>query len=207
MTDSYARSFENYRRFFPAMVRPDLRMFQIPKTAIILDVGSGFGDDILKLKALGYSSVLGIETDPYCVEKTKDRLGVSLGSIDHTGYSQQSVEAALVDNVFHHISDYDAALSELAGILKPGGLLCFIEPRNSIWRRGMDVLTFKTPLPRLFKPVRLRREVMGEEFKTGLYPQWLCSHALFFSLLKQHFKILWLKKNPFFWLCKAQKPA
>ncbi|MBI4055165.1 MAG: class I SAM-dependent methyltransferase, partial [Elusimicrobia bacterium] len=141
---------------------------------------------------------------PYCVEKC-GLPEVRVGSITQTGLPDASFDAVLAHNVFHHIPDYGAALQELFRILRPKGLLCFIEPRNSTWRRVMDYLTFSTPLPRWVPSVRLRYEVMEQERATGLYPQWLRSQKKFFSLLEKGFQVLWLKKEFLFLVGKAEK--
>ena len=201
----YGHIFEKYRKVINCLARYDLKMFDIPKTASILDVGCGFGDDIKQLKEHGYLSVSGVASDPYIVKKSSG-LDIRLGEITRTNYPTESMDVILVDNVFHHIPDYSPALNEIHRILKSDGILCFIEPKNSFYRRGMDYITFKTPLPKIFGgPFELRYQVMLEEFKTGLYPQWLRSHNHFLNLLNKHFKILWLRKNAFFWFCKAQK--
>ena len=202
---SYAEKFEQYRRFLNRAVRYDLQMFEVSKISRIVDIGCGFGDSIRRLNRLGYISVSGVEPDPYCVEKRGD-LDIRVGSITNTGYPSNSVDVVIVENVFHHVAEYGPALLEIKRILKPKQILCFIEPRNSFWRKCLDSLTFQTPLPDLVGGgLKLRKLVMGEELETGLYPQWLKNHDLFFDLMEQHFQIVWLRKNAFFYFCKAQK--
>jgi SAM-dependent methyltransferase len=198
----YAEDFERYRRLLNRTVRTDLRIFEIPKDARILDLGCAFGDDIRRLEELGYSSVSGVEPDPYCVAGCAD-LDVTQGTIENTGLPSSSFEVVLVDNVFHHIPDYAAALDEIRRVLGPSGLLCFTEPRRSLTRSLMDFVTFHTPLPRfLGGPFLLRREIIGQELETGLYPRWLDSHPQFFALLDQHFAREWLRRKPLFYTGK-----
>jgi SAM-dependent methyltransferase len=205
----YAENFERYREVLDRTVRYDLGMFELPKDARILDLGCAFGDDIRRLVVSGHTSVIGIEPDPYCVERCIG-LDVRQGTIERTGLAAATMDVVLVDNVFHHIPDYAEALDEIRRVLRPEGLLCFIEPRRSILRIAMDLLTFRTPLPRIVGgPVRLRWELMSEEVRSGLYPQWLRSHREFFRLLDERFEVLWLRRHPFFYFCKARvrKPA
>ncbi|MBI2885487.1 MAG: class I SAM-dependent methyltransferase [Candidatus Omnitrophica bacterium] len=198
----YAKEFERYRSVLDRYARFDLRAFDVPTHVAVLDVGCGFGDDLRRLAALGYANVRGIEPDPYCVSR-RGELPITCAEITQTGYPDRSVDAVLAHNVFHHIEDYAPALQELHRILRPGGLLCFVEPRNSIWRRAMDALTFRTPLPEwIGGPLRSRYVVMSEEVRTGLYPKWLASHRRFFALLDRYFETVWLRREPFFFSCK-----
>ena len=128
-----------------------------------------------------------------------------VGSIYDTGEENNAFDAVLVENVFHHIDNYEDALRELSRILVPGGVLCFVEPRNSLASRTLDYVTFHTPVPRMLRgPWALRQKVMGEEFETGLYPLWLKSHQRFFGLLEQYFHLTWTKKTLFFYVGKAE---
>ena len=201
----YAYNFERYRKFLNIVLRYDLQIFEIPKESLILDVGCGFGEDVHRLLELGYSNVIGIDPDPYCISKRGD-FDLRLGSIENTGFEDQSFDMVLVNNVFHHISDYKVSLNEISRVLKSGGCLCFIEPRPSILRQILDFVTFNTPLPRLFGgPFHIRHEVVGEEFATGLYPKWLKEYDLFFELLQIQFNIIFLKRSPLFIFSKAEK--
>ncbi|MEC7640843.1 MAG: class I SAM-dependent methyltransferase [Nitrospinota bacterium] len=203
----YAKNFENYRRFLNKILRYDLRMFDIPKESRILDVGCGFGEDVVRLQKLGYGNVIGIDPDPFCIEK-RGNLDLRLGSLEQTGLESQSFDIVLVNNVFHHISEYKDGLEEISRVLKPGGMLCLIEPRPSVLRWLMDFITFKTPLPGLLGgPLRMRYLVMSEEIATGLYPKWLKGNREFIKLFRRSFNLLWLKKGAFFYISKARKPG
>ncbi len=202
--DEYSKSFENYKEFLNKVVRYDFEIFGIDKKSQILDIGCGFGDRVRALSAQGYHQVFGVEASSYSVEQANDSR-ITLGSITATGYPEKSIDVAFVENVFHHIADYQAALLEIKRILRPGGMLCFIEPRNSFLRRLLDIVTFYTPVPSLLRgPWKMRYVVMGAERETGLYQQWLKNHKLFRELLDEHFEILWLKKNSFFIFGKCQ---
>lgn len=203
----YSEAFEPYIKWANqfSFIRFDVAMFGIERSAKILDIGCGFGDRVKMLRDEGYENVAGIEPSEYSVEKANDT-GVTHGNIFDTGYPDESIDVALVENVFHHVDDYQRALDEIARILKPGAYLCFFEPRKSIPRNLIDVLTFQTIIPDIFKgPWEMRREVMGQEIETGLYPKWLRSHKQFFEILDQHFEIVWQRNNPFFLSAKCQK--
>src|SRR5262245_14044515 len=128
----YSQSFAKYKTFLNKVARFDIAMFDLPKDASILDVGCGFGDRLRLMTEQGYTSVAGVDIDPYAVAQANDSR-ITVGDVLDTKQSSQSFDAVLVENVFHHISDYEGALAELARILKNNGVLCFMEPRNSVY--------------------------------------------------------------------------
>lgn len=203
----YSEVFEPYIKWANqfSFIRFDVAMFEIDRSAKILDIGCGFGDRVKMLRGEGYENVTGIDPSEYSVEKANDP-SITCGDIFHTGYPDGSVDVALVENVFHHVDDYQCALDEIARVLKPGAYLCFFEPRNSVFRSLIDILTFKTIIPDILKgPWEMRREVMGQEIATGLYPKWLRNHKQFFCILNENFEIIWQRKNLFFLYAKCQK--
>jgi SAM-dependent methyltransferase len=56
-------------------------------------------------------------------------------SAEKMPFDNNSVDAFFMFNVFHHIKDPRAFLSEAARCLKPGGEVVMIEPANTIWGR------------------------------------------------------------------------
>lgn len=202
---SYAVNFAKYRKILTKLLDFDFRAFEIAKDARILDVGCGYGDDIRRLYSLGYRNVVGVEPDAICVAEKGD-LEIHQGSIEDTGFPDESFDAVLVDNVFHHVGDYGLALDEIRRILRPEACLCFIEPRNSVLRKVMDFLTFQTLLPRLSSAVRMRHLVMMEEMESGLYPLWLRSHDVFFQALRDaDFRVEWVTPTHFFFIGKGKR--
>ena len=203
----YSEAFEPYIKWANqfSFVRFDISMFEINYSDKILDIGCGFGDRVEMMKQEGYTNVAGVEPSEYSIKKANNS-SITCGDLYNTGYSDKSVDVVIVENVFHHIEDYQRALDEISRILKPSAYLCFFEPRKSIPRSMIDFLTFKTMIPDILKgPWEMRREVMGQEISTGLYPKWLKSHKQFSSLLEERFEIMWQRKNPFFFSAKCKR--
>ncbi len=203
----YSQNFEKYKEFLNRKVRYDFAMFDLPLEGRILDMGCGFGDRIRLLQGMGCRDVHGIDIDAHMVSEARKQCAtIREGSITASGWEAGSFDAVLVENIFHHIADYDAALAEVARILKPQGLLCLIEPRNSLSRKALDFVTFKTPVPRwLGGPWALRYAVMKEEMDTGLYPKWLVSQDEFRDLLRRRFDVIWWRRNPWFFMVKTTR--
>lgn len=203
----YPEAFEPYIKWANqfSFIRFDISMFEIDYSDKILDIGCGFGDRVKMMRAEGYANIAGVEPSEYSVKKASDS-SITCGDLYNTGYPDKSIDVVIVENVFHHVEDYQKALDEIARILKPSAYLCFFEPRKSMPRRLIDFLTFKTMIPDILKgPWEMRRKVMGQEIATGLYPKWLKSHKQFFGLLEERFDIIWQRKNPFFFSAKCRR--
>lgn len=205
--ENYSKEYEKYKVFTDKHFRYDYSMFDIPKDAKIAEIGCGFGDRIEILNEMGYTDVLGVDIDEYMVEKAKGNgLNVQFGSLEQTGLESATFDAILVENVFHHISEYEKALDEINRILKRGGTLSLIEPYFSIFRDLLDFLTFKTPTRKILRgPWQMRHSVMGLEFESGMYPLWRESNDRFYDYLSQHFEIIMHKKNMWFQFVKVRK--
>lgn len=160
------------------------------------------------LRARGYTRLVGVEPGAACRTGAQaEGLDVREGTLMRTGVPDGFADAVIVNEVFHHVEDYDANIAELARILKPRGLLCFLEPAPTVLRRAMDLLTFHTPLPTLVPAVRTRYEVMRLEMDTGLYPRFLHQQRQFHDALARRFSRVWLRYGWFFQFGKyARKP-
>ena len=196
---TYANHFGAYRKILCRLLDHDPSMFMLPRDSRIADIGCGYGDLLRTLHGRGYTNLLGVEPDPVC--RARAHFDVSPGTIEATGLDRESIDAVIVNNVFHHVGDYGAAIAELSRVLKPGGVLCFIEPLDTVWRLGMDFLTFETPL-RFLPGVSARHSVMSLEMETGLYPKWLREQAEFHRDVSERFERLWLKPG---WLFQFGK--
>lgn len=123
----------------------------------IVDVGCGDGQIARALAALG-CNVLGIDPTPLHIEIAQQRGGgpvYELGSATAIPVPDESQDAVVACLVFEHIDEVDAAIAEVARVLKPGGRFSFflnhpllqtpgsgwiddhmIDPPEQYWRIG-----------------------------------------------------------------------
>ncbi|QJR16515.1 class I SAM-dependent methyltransferase [Usitatibacter palustris] len=196
---TYADHFGAYKSILNRVLDHDPAMFELPVGIRIVDIGCGYGDLLKLLRSRGHTNLMGVEPDLTCLEGArKEGFEVREGTLTATGLPDACTDAVIVSMVFHHVDDYDAAIREVARVLKPGGLLCVMEPAPTVLRTLMDFLTFKTPLPRISKSVGQRYAVMKLEIETGLYPKFLAEQKSFHAILQGRFEKVWLRRAWFF---------
>ncbi|MDO8482083.1 MAG: class I SAM-dependent methyltransferase [bacterium] len=111
-----------------------------PKTARILDAGSGYGIYALTLAERGYSvDAIDLEkerTDALTARKRErpaldERIRTYTGSITELPFQNNSYDLIICSDVIEHIKDDEKAVSELARVLSPEGTLIITVPYHS----------------------------------------------------------------------------
>jgi ubiquinone/menaquinone biosynthesis C-methylase UbiE/DNA-binding HxlR family transcriptional regulator len=100
----------------------------------LLDLGTGTGR-ILELLARLYDRAVGIDASPQMLAVARanlDRAGVAnaqvrLGDIYHLPFARDSFDLITIHQVLHYLDDPEAALSEAARVLRPGGRLLIVD--------------------------------------------------------------------------------
>jgi ubiquinone/menaquinone biosynthesis C-methylase UbiE len=100
----------------------------------VLDFGCGPGSYIIPLVELVGESgkIYALDIHPLAIKRVKDiALKKQLTNVEtilsdcQTGLPDNSLDAVLLYDAFHHLSDPDMVLKELHRILKPDGILSF----------------------------------------------------------------------------------
>jgi len=116
--------------------------------ATVLDVACGTGDIALAAAArLPRSRVIGIDASPRMIEQAEirrthegegnSRIRFAVGDLGTLDLPDASVDMITGGYALRNVPDYQAALRELARVLRPGGHLLtldFYRPRQAAWR-------------------------------------------------------------------------
>jgi SAM-dependent methyltransferase len=142
----WARSADLDHAFWRLNMPALLELLPQP-TGVTLDVGCGEGRLARELRRLGYQ-VVGLENSPSLAAAAQDadpEFEVIVADAANMPISSGSIDLAIVSLALMNMDDMKGAVSEIARVLKDGGILCFsiLHPLNS-WGDAGDVSYFET---------------------------------------------------------------
>ncbi len=102
-----------------------IRDFGVSTSGRILDIGCGAGGLLDNLKAIGYSSLAGMDPAPACAAEVTRRgyCGVVGTLDDHPLGGEQPFDGVVLSHVLEHVRDVPAALASIRELLAPDGWL------------------------------------------------------------------------------------
>jgi SAM-dependent methyltransferase len=157
-----AAEYDRGRPEWPATLVDEV---PVPSTATVLDLGAGTGK-LTRLLAERFRRVLAIEPDP-AMRARLDAGELLAGSAEAIPLADASVDAVFAAEAFHWF-DGPSAVSEIARVLAPGGVLALLWNR---WEQedavlGDDVIPPSTsPKPATFVSGEWRRAFEGAPFE------------------------------------------
>jgi SAM-dependent methyltransferase len=106
----------------------------------ILDVGTATGDLLLALRDLGFRSVHGVEPSPEAARLAREKHGLDVIAGDAASAKSWNMGFSVVSlvAVLEHLVEPGPAVRELAGLLRPDGLLYVLVPDGSRFRDHVD---------------------------------------------------------------------
>ncbi len=140
----------------------------------VLEVGCGRGVGTqLILEQWGARQVHAFDLDPDMVERARrrlssygpDRLRLSVGDVTSIEADDRSFDAVVNFGILHHVAHWQAAISEIRRVLKPGGRFYFEEVSSRALRRRIYRGLFAYPMENRFS----RDEFVGELERRGLW--------------------------------------
>jgi ubiquinone/menaquinone biosynthesis C-methylase UbiE len=134
------RGFVRYMKMFPKMWRSPvsrevIRAISPRPGERVVDVGAGMGPATV-LAAKAGASVLAVDPTPYMRrilavrrlgQRHRSAIRVVDGSAELIPAGDHSIDAVWTVNTMHHWADLDAAILELARVLRPGGRLLLVD--------------------------------------------------------------------------------
>ncbi|WCO67260.1 methyltransferase domain-containing protein [Iamia majanohamensis] len=93
---------------------------------LVLDVGSGPGDDLL---ALGVDRCVGVDRAAVMCARAQERGGIVVrAEAGALPFGDSVFDGARADRTLQHLTDPEAALRELLRVVRPGGTLVVVDP-------------------------------------------------------------------------------
>lgn len=164
----------------------------------ILDIGCATGLFLNEMKQTGWEA-FGIEISKYAANYAKERFNIPIyiGDLNQAGYQSAFFDVVTMWDVLEHVSDPINVLSEIARIIKPGGLLLLSLPNLASWeRRLFGKYWAGWDIPRhfhLFPGQTLNRYLSGQGFQMQ-------------EVISNRVHHMSLVNNVEFWLTDCEKP-
>ena len=119
----------------------------VHKNSNVLEIGSGYGKNLLLLKEIGYENSIGIEYSKNACDLSKKMMTDNYyGDITSTNFSNEQFDAVIDIGCLHCIGSRNRALKEVSRILKSNGLIIsrYFLPKDKKWldRFPLEVSSF-----------------------------------------------------------------
>lgn len=158
---------------------------------IIADLFCGRGGGARALRSLGFPTVIGLDLSARLVQSGDQSLWRAQADCRAMPLASGSFDVAIVQGGLHHLpqipTDLDRVLTEIARILRPGGLLVAVEP----WRTPfLDLVHRVSEWPlvrRVFPKIDALATMIENERVT--YQQWLDMPHAILDLLSRRFEV------------------
>ena len=152
---SFDRAAEEYERGRPGWPPEVLELLPVPAHATVLDIGAGTGK-LTRVLAARYAHVLALEPLDEMraiLEQRVPEAQALAGVAEAIPLGEASVDAVFTGQAFHWFAN-DAALAEIARVLRPGGVLARMwnevidpDPLPQEYRERLDELFDASPPP------------------------------------------------------------
>lgn len=114
----------------------------VPRSARILDLGTGSGNNLELMRDLGFTRRVGLDASPEAVYfcESSGFGPVQLGDMLDLPFVAGSFELVLATDVVEHADDDAQALREISRVLTPGGYAILTVPAfRSLWGRQDEI--------------------------------------------------------------------
>ena len=152
----------------------------------ILDVGCGLGDVLADLPK--EYQLHGIDYAAYNVDIAQSRLGpmamISQGSIYELPFADQSIDACICLEVLEHIEDDVRGVSEIARVLRPGGVLVASVPYTYYWPDYLRLMGHFRHYTRQSFSVFLEQHGLISKDYLPNYPNWHRAYTWHYAMIQ-----------------------
>lgn len=142
----------------------------------VLEVGCGrgVGTEII-LDRFGAKEVYAIDIDPEMVDLAKGRLGrygaarvrIAVGDVTAVEADDATFDAVFDFGIIHHVPDWQAAVTEVRRVLRPGGRFFFEEVTSHALNRWSARKLFDHPAENRFSTAEFLQELERQGIHVG----------------------------------------
>lgn len=101
----------------------------VPATSTVLDIGCGDGLTLVRLRALGFQHLYGVDVSDAKLARARQKaLDVENADLHHLPSEDAYFDAIHCRHVLEHAYDPPSALREMFRVLKPGGICYIVVP-------------------------------------------------------------------------------
>ncbi len=142
----------------------------------VLEVGCGRGVGTQEIfRRFGAQSVYALDVDPDMIAKARRRLGylpserlkVELGDVTAIQAPDQGFDAVFDFAIIHHVPDWQAAISEIHRVLKPGGRFFFEEVTSHALNKWSYRTFMEHPTENRFSTLEFVQELERQGLRVG----------------------------------------
>ncbi|UOQ91527.1 class I SAM-dependent methyltransferase [Halobacillus shinanisalinarum] len=110
-------------------------MLELRERDVVADLGAGNGYFTIPMAEHTKESVFAVDIEPKMIEMLKNRTAEArvnnidylISDLEHIPIASQTVDKVMVSLVIHEVPSIENTLTEIRRILKPGGIVLFIE--------------------------------------------------------------------------------
>jgi len=131
--DAYRR-FETPQAEVAKFIRrlEELGVDAVDRDARVVDLFCGRGNGLVALSSLGFRNLQGVDLSPALAAVYDGDATLYVGDCRALQFADGGIDLVTIHGGLHHLpvlmDDLEAVLSEIARVLKPGGLLIVVEP-------------------------------------------------------------------------------
>jgi ubiquinone/menaquinone biosynthesis C-methylase UbiE len=163
--------------------------------ALVLEVGCGRGTGArILLEQFGVGKICAIDLDPQQVRRAKRRLtgyggarvAFAAGSVERLPYPDECFDAVFDFGVLHHVPVWQAAITEIRRVLKPGGRFFFEEVTRAALNRWLYQMLLKHPAENRFSEAEFVAELAANGIELVSEPRRIFANDIFIGVGRLH---------------------
>ena len=127
--DKVSKVYDQVREGNPEMVTQLLEGVSLTDSSLILDVGSGTGNNTILLVSAIPAHVVGLDISYGMLQKAHEKgsqIPLVQAPADCIPFASDSLDFVYMTEVLHHLPDIPATLQEIHRVLKDSKLLCIV---------------------------------------------------------------------------------